>query len=138
MVDTTYVDGIGPQLKAAWLNDVNSSVYRGLTPSRGTVGPAPTIASGFGTGAFVAPGSGSNLFFISTGLSSSAGVITMPYSPPTAWVCFVQADNGYTTSFTVATPSAGPTLSFAVYLFSTGAATTWPVGAILRCLAVPY
>lgn len=52
MANTTYVDNVGPQLKAAWLNDVNTTTYIGASALLGTAsGKMPTISATIGSSA---------------------------------------------------------------------------------------
>jgi len=96
---------------------------------------APTIASGFGTGATVPVGASTFLFEVNvgTGGTASSGVITMPTpAAPNAWGCHVVDVTNSATSNTVVTPSgAGTTVTLTNYSRTTGALTAWAASDVL-------
>jgi hypothetical protein len=96
---------------------------------------APTIGSGFGSGASVPVGASTFLFEVNvgTGGTASSGVITMPTpAAPNAWGCQVVDVTNPATSNTVITPSgAGTTVTLTNYSRTTGALAAWAASDVL-------
>jgi hypothetical protein len=101
-------------------------------------GTAPTIASGFGTGATVPNSNGTAVFTVNvgTGGTASAGVLTMPFTATAGWVCSVNditaRASGTATSQTYQTASSTTSVTVTNQALATGAAVAWAASDILN------
>ena len=100
---------------------------------------APTIASGFGTSPSISAANGTAAFTVTigTGGSESTGVLTLP-AASNGWVVMC-VDITNAASFVTA-QTAGTTTSATLtnYSRTTGLATAWTAGDVIRCLALAY
>lgn len=101
---------------------------------------APTISSGFGTGASIGTSNGTGAFTVNVGTSSaSTGVIGLPNSVSTDWSCFCTDISTNSTSVFITKQTARSSSSCTVGNFSdVAAATAWADNDILSCTAVAY
>jgi hypothetical protein len=110
---------LGVGATADWFGNSN-----GTTPSGTTGFPsnylnarllqsyiAPTISSGWGTGATIASANGTAAFQLNTGAAASSGVLAMP-AATTGWACNGAIVSGVLTTQVVETASTTTTVSF--------------------------
>ena len=95
---------------------------------------APTISSGFGSGASVVHQNGSAAFTVNvgTGGTASTGVIGMP-TAATGWACKV-APNGapQAAAVTYSAPTSASSITLTNYTLTTGAALPWTASTVLQ------
>ena len=122
-------------------------IYGGLSLNNNLLfsATAPTISSGFGTGASISQANGTAAFTINvgTGGTASAGNLTMP-AAPTGWVCFFIGvyPGGQINEETRENPAGTSTPTTIVpvlnELVSTGATSPWPSGTVLYGACTPH
>lgn len=102
---------------------------------------APTIASGFGTGAAITANNGTASFNINvgTGGTASSGVVTMP-SSTIGWNCIVTPASGSPQAGAITLSAASSTTSITIsnYTLSTGAALAWGASTLLSVMCIGY
>jgi hypothetical protein len=134
MLEPQVGQGVG------WYNGSTNVAFVTTLPS-GAVqisGPAPTIASGFGTGASVAANSGPTSFSINVGTGGTAtgGVITLPAAPH-GWACVVNDVTNGGANSTVQTACTTTSVTVTNYNRLTGAVSAWTASDILQCACFP-
>lgn len=95
---------------------------------------APTIASGFGTGATIPVSNGTAAFQINvgTGGTASSGVLTVP-AMTTGLACSVSPTAApQAGAVTYAVPTSTTSVTVTNYTLSTGAALAWPASTVLQ------
>jgi len=130
-----HVTITGGTISASTINAATSQSLNGNLIMSAT---APTILTGFGTGASISQANGTAAFTINvgTGGTASSGTLIMP-AAPTGWVCFFVGEypGGQINEETRHAPGASgsPTTDVPVYneLVSTGVVSAWPSGTIL-------
>lgn len=103
---------------------------------------APTISSGFGTGASITANNGPAAFAVNvgTGGAANSGVIAMP-TATAGWNCVVNnitAKNSNRADNTVQTASTTTTVSVQNQTTSSGAALAWTASDTLRLMCLAY
>lgn len=102
-------------------------------------GTAPTISSGFGTGAAIAISNGTLSFLIGVGTSNTgAGVVGLP-TARTGWVCAVTDVSATSANVFVTKQTAYSTTSCSVQNYTTAAAThAWVDNDVLAITATAF
>lgn len=104
-----------------------------VNPGGNCGGVAPTISSGFGTGASVTHSSGTSSFSVNVGTGgvASSGVISMP-AATNGWACSVSEVTTPATDNTFQTGSSTATVTVTNYARTTGIAAAWTASDILQ------
>jgi hypothetical protein len=112
----------------------------GIRSSSGTLisSSAPTIGSGFGTGASIVANNGASAFQVNvgTGTITNPGVITMPVAT-NGWACSAVDVTTADTNFTKQTASTTTSVTIKNYNAS-GTATAWPVSDKINMLCMAF
>lgn len=106
-------------------------------------GAAPTISSGFGTGASIASNNGTASFTVNvgTGATATSGVVGMP-TAATGWICAVNdltaRSGGSATGETYETATTTTTVTITNQALATGVATAWAASDIIQMSCHAY
>lgn len=122
--------------------DINAGTFNVVTKVANSSGvtlfsmTAPTISSGFGTSPSIANSNGTASFTVNvgTGGTATSGVIGLP-TATNGWVALctdVTANAAHTALQTVQTASATNSVTIESQNRSTGAATAWATGSVIR------
>ncbi len=122
MADTTFVDFSPPAINAAWLNDVNTAVYKvsGLLKGNGTIVSAAVAGTDYApatTGTAIFYGNGSGGFSgvtIGSGLTFTSGTLAATGGAGTVTTISVVSANGF--AGTIANPTTTPAITLTTSL----------------------
>ncbi len=101
---------------------------------------APTVASGFGSGASIPANNGTAAFTVNvgTGGSASSGVITMPIAT-TGWICQVTPNGApQAAAVTYSAPTSTTSITLTNYTLTTGIALAWTASTVLDVHCTGY
>ena len=119
-------------------NSVIASTYQTQNGVFGS-GTAPTVSSGFGTGAVIAAHNGTLDFIINVGTTSATtGVIGLP-ATSTGWTVRCEDITTFSTTVFLTRQTASSTTTATIGGFtSAAAAQAWTNNDLIRCLAAGY
>lgn len=122
MADTTFVDFSAPPINAAWLNDVNTAVYKvsGLLKGNGTIVSAAVAGTDYApatSGSSILYGNGSggfNSMIVGSGLTFTGGTLAATGGAGTVTTVSIVSANGF--AGTVATATSTPAITLTTSL----------------------